>query len=85
MSDSGPPLPRIVSDEEWRRALAELRAEEKAVTRRLDALAARRRRLPMTSVDPGYRFLGDSPGLELEDGLIASLGVDRRLNPKLSA
>jgi predicted dithiol-disulfide oxidoreductase (DUF899 family) len=60
MSESGLPLPREVSDDEWRRELRELRAEEKAVTRRLDALAARRRRLPMTPVDPGYRFLGEA-------------------------
>jgi len=50
--------PRVVDAEEWERARAELLAEEKAATRALDALAARRRRLPMVAFDPDYRFEG---------------------------
>jgi predicted dithiol-disulfide oxidoreductase (DUF899 family) len=39
--------PPIVSAEEWERARAELLGAEKEATRAQDALAARRRRLPM--------------------------------------
>ncbi|WP_433050376.1 DUF899 family protein [Dactylosporangium sp. CS-033363] len=39
--------PRIVSTEEYRQARDELLTAEKEATRRLDAIAARRRRLPM--------------------------------------
>jgi predicted dithiol-disulfide oxidoreductase (DUF899 family) len=39
--------PEIVSAEEWEQARAELLTAEKQATRALDALAARRRRLPM--------------------------------------
>jgi predicted dithiol-disulfide oxidoreductase (DUF899 family) len=39
--------PEIVSAEEWEQARAELLTAEKQATRTLDALAARRRRLPM--------------------------------------
>ena len=48
-----------------------LREDEKALTRQHDALAARRRRLPMTRVDPNYRFEGEHGSrtlLELFDG-----------------
>ena len=47
------------------------REEEKALTRRLDALNAKRRRLPMTPVAPGYVFEGPDGAislLELFDG-----------------
>jgi len=50
--------PKVVAPDEWERARADLLAEEKAATRALDALAARRRRLPMVAFDPGYRFEG---------------------------
>ena len=43
--------PQIVSREEWERARAELLVREKAHTHAGDALAAERRRLPMTPVD----------------------------------
>jgi predicted dithiol-disulfide oxidoreductase (DUF899 family) len=39
--------PKIVSAEEWQRERDELLTAEKEATRALDALAARRRRLPM--------------------------------------
>lgn len=48
--------PMIVSAEEWQAARAELLRAEKEATRALDALAARRRRLPMTGFDSGYAF-----------------------------
>lgn len=44
--------PRIVDRAEWERARAELLAREKAHTRAGDALAAARRRLPMTRMAP---------------------------------
>lgn len=45
---SEPAQPAIVGRDEWQRARAELLAREKAHTRAGDALAAARRRLPMT-------------------------------------
>jgi predicted dithiol-disulfide oxidoreductase (DUF899 family) len=52
-------LPTVVTAEEWQVARDELLAAEKAATRSLDALAARRRRLPMVRFATEYRF--DSP------------------------
>ncbi|MGE3108584.1 MAG: DUF899 family protein [Phycisphaerales bacterium] len=46
------PAPEIVTRDEWERARAELLAREKAHTRAGDELAAARRRLPMTRVEP---------------------------------
>lgn len=51
--------PDIVSAEEWQRARDELLKAEKELTRAQDALAARRRRLPMVEFDSGYTF--DTP------------------------
>jgi predicted dithiol-disulfide oxidoreductase (DUF899 family) len=51
--------PAIVSPEEWARARAELLAAEKESTRALDALATRRRRLPMMKLGSTYAF--DTP------------------------
>lgn len=48
--------PDVVTAEEWQRARDELLAAEKEATRVLDALAARRRRLPMAEFDNGYAF-----------------------------
>ena len=48
--------PRIVTAEEWQRERDELLKAEKEATRALDALAARRRRLPMVRFDTGYAF-----------------------------
>ncbi|MDQ1720483.1 MAG: hypothetical protein QOI26_217, partial [Pseudonocardiales bacterium] len=63
--------PNVVSAEEWQQAREELLRAEKEVTRAEDALAARRRRLPMVKVDNGYTF--DTPDgpktlLELFEG-----------------
>jgi predicted dithiol-disulfide oxidoreductase (DUF899 family) len=55
-----PAVPQIVTAEEWQREREGLLAAEKEATRTLDALAARRRRLPMTRFDhAGYVF--DAP------------------------
>ncbi|HEX3815847.1 MAG TPA: DUF899 family protein [Mycobacteriales bacterium] len=63
--------PKIVSAEEWQQARDELLVAEKEVTRAEDAVAARRRRLPMVKFGNDYLF--DAPGgkrtlLELFDG-----------------
>jgi predicted dithiol-disulfide oxidoreductase (DUF899 family) len=51
--------PEVVTAAEWQAARDELLTEEKAATRLLDALAAKRRRLPMVRLDGAYQF--DSP------------------------
>lgn len=48
--------PQIVSAQEWQRERDELLTAEKELTRALDALAARRRRLPMTPMSNDYVF-----------------------------
>jgi predicted dithiol-disulfide oxidoreductase (DUF899 family) len=53
-------LPEIVSREQWLEARVRLLAEEKAETRRRDALNTRRRMLPMVAMDKEYVF--DGPG-----------------------
>jgi predicted dithiol-disulfide oxidoreductase (DUF899 family) len=53
-------MPKVVSAETWRQDRDELLKAEKEATRALDALAARRRRLPMVKFDnTRYRF--DTP------------------------
>ncbi len=55
-------LPDVVSREEWLAARLRLLAEEKELTRRRDALAANRRRLPMVRIEKEYVFDGaDGP------------------------
>src|SRR5580693_2628861 len=44
-------MPRIVSADEWQSERDALLVEEKEATRHLDAIAARRRRLPMVLFD----------------------------------
>ena len=48
--------PKIVSAGEWQQERDELLTAEKEATRALDALAARRRRLPMVRFSNGYEF-----------------------------
>jgi predicted dithiol-disulfide oxidoreductase (DUF899 family) len=60
-------LPKVVSDEEWRKARNALLVKEKAATHARDALAAERRRLPMTRVDKQYVFDGPSGKVSLLD------------------
>ncbi len=52
--------PAIVSTAEWQRERDELLVAEKEATRAQDALAAQRRRLPMTAFSSDYAF--DAPG-----------------------
>jgi predicted dithiol-disulfide oxidoreductase (DUF899 family) len=60
-------LPDVVSPEQWQAARDELLAEEKAATRALDALAAKRRRLPMVRIDKDYAFEGPDGTTSLLD------------------
>ena len=50
------PHPPIVQRSEWDSARAALLAEEKALTKMYDRVAAQRRRLPMVKMDKPYRF-----------------------------
>lgn len=64
-------LPRIASRDEWLMARKALLEEEKALTRRRDALNATRRRLPMVRIEKEYAFVGhDGPArlLDLFEG-----------------
>ena len=66
--DTRPALPAIASADEWRSALDELLEQEKAHTRRGDAIAAARRRLPMVEVRADHRLrsaTGDVPLLDM--------------------
>jgi predicted dithiol-disulfide oxidoreductase (DUF899 family) len=51
-------LPPVVTEEEWRVALADVIAKEKEATRARDALASKRRRLPRVRIDKDYVFEG---------------------------
>ncbi len=65
--------PKVVSVEEWQEARDELLKAEKEATRALDALAARRRRLPMVKFDNGYEFdtpTGTKTLVDLFDGRV---------------
>jgi predicted dithiol-disulfide oxidoreductase (DUF899 family) len=53
-----PSPPEVVSEEEWKAALAEVTEKEKAHLREGDALAAERRRLPMVAIEKDYAFDG---------------------------
>jgi predicted dithiol-disulfide oxidoreductase (DUF899 family) len=59
--------PQVVTAAEWQRARDELLVAEKEATRALDALAARRRRLPMVRVDQDYEFQTPSGTKSLAD------------------
>lgn len=50
--------PPVVSRAEWLAQIDDLRVREKAHTREGDAIAAARRRLPMTEVDPATPLVG---------------------------
>lgn len=60
-------LPEIVSEAQWRNAHDALLAKEKALTRARDALAAERRRQPMTKVERNYVFEGAGGEVSLVD------------------
>jgi predicted dithiol-disulfide oxidoreductase (DUF899 family) len=60
-------LPEVVSREQWREARVHLLADEKALTRRRDALNADRRRLPMVRIEKEYMFEGPAGPVALRD------------------
>ena len=60
-------LPRIVARDDWLAARKELLDEEKELTRRRDALSARRRELPMVEVTEDYAFTGPDGSARLLD------------------
>jgi predicted dithiol-disulfide oxidoreductase (DUF899 family) len=60
-------LPEIVSREEWLEARRRLLEREKEETRRIAALNAERRRLPMVRVEKKYVFDGPQGPAELTD------------------
>jgi len=55
----------VVSADDWNAAREELLAEEKALMKAKDRLAAKRRRLPVTEVDRDYRFTGPGGDTDL--------------------
>jgi predicted dithiol-disulfide oxidoreductase (DUF899 family) len=59
--------PQVVTADEWERESAELLVAEKEATRALDALAARRRRLPMVRFAADYAFAAPSGTTSLLD------------------
>lgn len=59
--------PQVVTGAEWRAARTELLTAEKEATRLRDAVAARRRRLPMVQVGKDYRFEGPDGEVGLAD------------------
>jgi predicted dithiol-disulfide oxidoreductase (DUF899 family) len=60
-------MPDIVSEAQWKGAFERFLAKEKALTRARDALAAERRRLPMTKVEKAYVFEGVEGAVSLVD------------------
>ncbi|MFE7407896.1 DUF899 family protein [Isoptericola sp. NPDC057559] len=67
----GAPVPAAVDRARWLRERSTLRDREKAHTREGDAIAAARRRLPMTEVDAGAVLVGPhgpTPLLEVFEG-----------------
>jgi predicted dithiol-disulfide oxidoreductase (DUF899 family) len=66
--------PPVVSTQQWQDARDALLVEEKELTHALDALAAKRRRLPMTALSADHRFVAPD---DTEVGL-AELFAGRR-------
>jgi predicted dithiol-disulfide oxidoreductase (DUF899 family) len=60
-------LPEVVSADEWQNAHEGLLAKEKEATRERDALAAERRRQPMTEITKDYVFEGPDGKATLRD------------------
>src|SRR5215211_3720293 len=60
-------LPPVVSQTEWQAARDALLAEEKDATRARDALAAKRRRLPLVRIDKDYVLAGPHGQAALPD------------------
>jgi predicted dithiol-disulfide oxidoreductase (DUF899 family) len=51
-----PPHPQVVTQQEWLIERKKLLAEEKELTKRGDAVDAKRRRLPMVKIEKRYKF-----------------------------
>ncbi|MFJ3823509.1 DUF899 family protein [Streptomyces nodosus] len=64
---TAPNTPPVVSRREWLAAIDTLRVREKAHTREGDAIAAARRRLPMTEVDASAPLVGGDGEVPLID------------------
>lgn len=60
-------VPQVVSRDEWLAARLDLLAQEKEATRMQDAVAARRRELPMVRIDKEYTFEGPAGRVRLVD------------------
>jgi predicted dithiol-disulfide oxidoreductase (DUF899 family) len=58
-------LPETISAKEWEKSNEELIAKEKEATRARDALAAERRRRPMTEISGDYEFDGPDGRVKL--------------------
>ncbi|WP_399094677.1 DUF899 family protein [Streptomyces sp. BBFR2] len=67
MTDRAPALPPVTDRTTFEAALGRLREREKAHTHEGDAIAAARRRLPMTEVDAGLELTGPDGPLTLLD------------------
>lgn len=77
-------LPDIVSPDQWQQEREALLIDEKAHTRAGDALAARRRRLPMVELDASHRFEGPEGEVtlaELFDGRRQLIAYHAMLDP----
>ncbi|MGZ0146135.1 DUF899 domain-containing protein [Kribbella sp. WER1] len=61
------PVPRIVERAEWDDARKVLLAQEKALTRMRDAVAAQRRRMPAVEVSGDYEFTGPDGTVTLRE------------------
>ena len=59
--------PQVVSAAEWQAARERLLVKAKELTRRRDAVAAERRRLPMVRVEKDYVFEGPDGKVNLRD------------------
>src|SRR5262245_42407063 len=60
-------LPRVVSERQWQATRKTMLAKEKALTRKHDALAAERRRMPMVKIEKPYVFEGADGNASLLD------------------
>jgi predicted dithiol-disulfide oxidoreductase (DUF899 family) len=67
MSSAKEALPKVVSQQEWLAARNAFLVKEKELTHARDALAAQRRRLPMTKVEKQYKFEGPGGTVSLLD------------------
>jgi predicted dithiol-disulfide oxidoreductase (DUF899 family) len=64
---SNHPVPEVTDRATWQARIDRLRVEEKAHTRAGDALAARRRQMPVVEVDPAATLIGADGPVALSD------------------